>query len=151
MSTMVKIAGHMASIEIEVIDYENRLATNESDADWLRCEVALNLGAVRGNLRTSFLVEDFECLTCELQRVLNSCNGEATFDTIENTLVFSITLDRRGKGKVTGEANYLGPPSSTLKFTFETDQSYLQETEKALSQVMANFPRKFRATGPANG
>ena len=72
--------------------------------------------------------------------MLRILHGKITFQTDEEGLSFEIEMSARGTAKVVGFAKADGESKATLQFSFETDQSYLAETKRALTEMVKHFP-----------
>lgn len=138
----VPIAGTGGSVTIEVIGYENPAAGNDSDANWLRSTVRVSVGPFAGDIEGSLTTQDFAYFERELSEVLRTLQGKATFQTDEDWLRFEVGMGSRGTATVSGVVKAGGGSQASLRFSFETDQSYLGETNRALGAVAKDFPVK---------
>lgn len=138
----VPIAGTGALVRIEVIGYENPAAGNDSDANWLRSTVRVSVGPFAGDIEGSLTTQDFAYFERELSEVLRTLQGKATFQTGEDWLRFEVGMGSRGTATVSGVVKAGGGSQASLRFSFETDQSYLRETNRALGAVAKDFPVK---------
>lgn len=142
----VLIAGSGGSVTIEVIGYENPAAGNDSDANWLRSTVRVSVGPFAGDIEGSLTTQDFAYFERELTEVLRTLQGKATFQTDEDWLRFEVGMGSRGTAMVSGVVKAGSRSQASLRFSFETDQSYLGVTKRALSDVANYFPVKVRAS-----
>ena len=131
--------GTGCSIPIEVLGYEDPDAPATS-YDWLRCNVGIVAGPFAGTLAATITTQDFESFHRELIKVLMDLDGTASFVTDEEWLQFTVTMGRRGNCTITGTSTVFGGPRATLSFEFDSDQSYLAETERGVSSVIEKFP-----------
>ncbi|MBM5811370.1 MAG: hypothetical protein FJ191_05310 [Gammaproteobacteria bacterium] len=138
----VPIAGTGGSITIKVIGYENPAAGNDSDANWLRSTVRVSVGPFAGDIDGSLTTQDFAYFERELSEVLRTLQGQATFQTDEDWLRFEVGMGSRGTATVSGVVKAGGGSHASLRFSFETDQSFLGETNRALGAVAKDFPVK---------
>lgn len=128
---------------MEVLGYENPSAPDVSDANWLKCRVAINIEeAFWANFPASFTTSDFIQFHEELRTVLTKLSGTASFLTDEDALCLSIEIGRTGGALVGGVAQTYGQPQASLSFSFESDQSFLSRTLHDLEAVVIHFPVK---------
>jgi len=143
----VPILGSSASITIHVRGYENPAAANDSDANWLRSTVSISAGPFAGEIEGSLTTQDFAYFERELTEALRTFHGKATFHTDEDWLRFEVSMDSRGTATVSGIAKAGAGSQTGLTFSFETDQTYLGETQRALGDMAGQFPvKKVRAS-----
>jgi hypothetical protein len=140
MSLQVSINGHGASISIEVSGYERLSAQDVSDANWLKCRVAVNLGCFTGDYPTAFETSDFVRFRDGLKTVLSATSGSASFLTCEEALSCTIEMKKNGTARIKGVAQAHGHTTSVLSFSFESDQSFLAKTLRELESVAEQFP-----------
>lgn len=138
----VPIAGSGGSVTIEVIGYESPDAGNDSDANWLRSTVRVSVGPFAGDIEGSLTTQDFAYFERELSEMLRTLQGKATFQTDEDWLRVEVGMGSRGTATVSGVVKAESGSQASLRFSFETDQSYLGETKRALSEVANEFPVK---------
>ncbi len=138
----VPIAGIGGSIIIQVISYENPTASNDSDANWLRTAVRVSVGPFAGDIDGSVNTHDFAYFERELSEMLLTLRGKATFQTDEDWLRFEVGMGSRGTATVSGVVKARGGLQASLRFSFETDQSYLVDTKRALGEMANDFPIK---------
>jgi hypothetical protein len=139
---IVPIKGSKASIEIEILGYERPDASDVSDANWLICNVQLKIIQFQGFYEAAFTTTDFLNLKAGLEKALSNLCGSASFISDEEALSFDIKIDSNGTATIAGTAKVHGLPKLNFSFTFETDQSFLQETQNALIKVCKSFPVK---------
>jgi hypothetical protein len=138
--TSVTIEGSGGSILIEVIAYENAAASNKSDANWLTSKIKVAAGPFSGEFRATLTTQDFACFDRELIELLRTLQGKATFQTDEEWLRLEIEMGSRGTCVVSGLAKSNDMPETSLKFAFESDQSWLAQTKRAVGEVLESFP-----------
>jgi len=141
----VPIAGSGGSITIEVLGYENPGAGNDSDANWLRSKVRVVVGPFSGEVDAALTTQDFVYFERELTEMLRTLEGKATFQTDEDWLRFEIGMGSRGTATVSGAVKAGGGTQASLRFWFETDQSFLAQTKRALAEVAEHLPVQHRS------
>ena len=142
MTIRLEIAGHMGRISIQVLSYENPMAENLSDANWLRCEVEVQAPPFSGVFSASFTTHDFTRFLEELRQILPRLGGTASFITDEDALRLAITLDERsGRANVSGIAKGVHT-GAALSFRFDSDQSFLAQACRELEAIVKEFPIK---------
>src|SRR5712691_11549446 len=66
------------------------------DGNWIESEIQVSAGAFRGRFRASLRSEEFESFRRELQVLMSSLRGEASFATIEGQLALELQGDDKG-------------------------------------------------------
>lgn len=140
----VPIEGSGGSISIEVLGYENPTASNDSDANWLRSRIRIAAGPFSGETDAALTTQDFVYFERELAEALRTLKGKATFQTDEDSLRFDVEMSSRGAATVSGAVKAGGGSQASLRFSFETDQSYLAQTKRALGEIVEHFPVQHR-------
>ena len=136
----MSIKGIGGSIEIKLFGYENANSDNSSDANWLKSKIKISSGPFQGEFDATLTTSDFSCFEQELIQVLSNLNGKARFQTDEDWLSFDVEIGFLGTAVVQGTAKANDGSRTNLVFSFETDQSYLQQTMRALSDITQTFP-----------
>lgn len=131
---------HGGRIGIVVLGYENANSTNIPDANWLVCEVHIELGPFRGELNATFTTQDFDGLRQELQGLLRGERSSAGFEPYEEVLQVKIERRPTGATAIAGRIRYSDGPDVTLSLTLESDESYLGSVLRALDGVAQQFP-----------
>jgi hypothetical protein len=139
-----RITGSDGSIRIEVLGYENPIAENDSDANWLRSRIRVAVGSFSGETDAALTTQDFAYFERQLAEVLRTLQGKATFQTDEDSLRFEVWMGSLGTATVSGAVKATSGSQASLRFSFETDQSYLAQTELELVEVTKEFPIKIR-------
>jgi hypothetical protein len=121
MSLDWTLEGHNAKLTVRMDDRR----PPEPPERWVETEVALRVGPFAANYRATFLLDELQTFVSELEEALKAVAGTARFDRVEDQLVFSVEMGHRGTAAVTGTARE--DPVGALAFTFDTDQSYLQQ------------------------
>ena len=129
-------------ISIEVLEYENCSAETSEDANWLSCYVAIKTDAFSGEFQASFMTEDFTDFQKQLAAVVESLEGSARFETMENALQFSVEMKSNGEAAIMGHANAVNAPRTVLSFSMTSDQSCTTETNTQLQAITTTFPVK---------
>jgi hypothetical protein len=142
LADSIEITGPGASVTIGVAGYENPVAVNPSDANWLSCTVLLQIGAFSGSLAASFTTHDFARLFGQFQAALSTLEGDVSFLTDEDMLRLNLKFEKTGLVQISGMAQEFGQGKAALTFSFETDQSFLTQTCRQLEKVTKKFPVK---------
>lgn len=141
MSVEVELAGHGGRVRIEVLGHETDAAENVHDANWLRCRVEVRVRGFEGHVDASFTTQDFAEFSQSLGAMVADLTGEATFETLEEALRLEVEINARtGSVSVTGVLQDVGAETTSLEFSFESDQSFLGSTVAALNEVTRRFP-----------
>lgn len=144
MSLEIRIGGHGACVTMEVFGYENPFAENISDSNWVSCQVKLKIREREFSVDfpASFTTHDFAQFYGELSIVVERLEGTASFVTDEQALCISVVVHGTGRGEVKGVAQVCDTPQASLNFSFESDQSFLNQTLHDLQAVIEKFPVK---------
>lgn len=129
---------HLRSPSVEAADAD--------DANWLLAEIQIAVSAFTGKYPANLRREDFVRFHQSLAAMLEIVSGKAVFATMEGQLRLEIEMTRRGTATVSGEAVAQDAPRVALEFSFESDQSYLQETLAAVRSAVQGFPVKASTT-----
>ena len=134
------LRGEGAELVIYVSSYERTLADNQSDANWLRCKVTGALGRFSFSEDYSIIAGEFAAFQESLMAAIVGRSTRARFATAEEGLGWDIDFNHRGQATVSGFIKSTGSPKTTLSFSFQSDQSYLQKTLSELTKVNQQFP-----------
>ena len=110
------------------------------DGNWLACEVAIAAGAFRAAYRADLRAEEFQAFRDQIDALVQSVEGAASFSTMEGQIAVAISGDGRGQVSVRGEARDMPASDNVLQFGFEIDQSYLKAIGRALDAIVSAFP-----------
>lgn len=136
----VPVGGNGGSISIEVFGYENAGASDTSDANWLRSRVSVVAGPFSGRFDAALTTQDFARFARELANMLRTLQGTAAFQTDEEWLSFEVVMGPRGTCTVSGAAKTTAGSRASLRFAFESDQSWVAQTLRAVAEVVDSFP-----------
>jgi hypothetical protein len=134
------LKGEGAELVIHVDSYERPVAEDESDANWLSCRVAGAMSGFSGLGKYSIVTSEFVGFEDALRAGLEQLSGSVNFSTMEKGLGWDIKFNGRGQAIVSGFLKSSGSPTATLSFSFQSDQSYLQQTLSELIRVNREFP-----------
>jgi hypothetical protein len=143
MAKTMEIRGHGGRIKIDVQGYERPDTSDGDDANWLITQCNVAVAEFSGILKLSLVTLDFAEFLTQLEKAVDSLNGTATFTTLEEGLHIEIKFNHAGHADVFGRARSqtsMLPEPSVLSFSFETDQSFLAQTVRELTGIMAQFP-----------
>jgi hypothetical protein len=130
-------------VSISLIDYSNAAATESDDANWLFAEISISAGCFTGSYPANLTTYDFHRFQDSLKQLLAKMCGKVVFSTMEGWLRLEIEMTQRGSATISGEAIAEQAPQISLRFSFESDQSYLQKTLFDVRSAVRNFPIKF--------
>lgn len=147
MPELLQLRGEGAVLSLLVRGYENDAAVTSSDANWLVCDLAVEMPAFEARLSAAITTHDLECFAAELREALQSMVGRASLTTDEQQVSARIELHRTGRAKVDGELRTIGRPSGTLAFGFDSDQTYLQQSLRDVDRVLAAYPIRGEVSG----
>jgi len=137
LSNTVEIRGDDAVLRFDVEGYERSASQNADDANWLTCRCSVQLKGIAGHIRLSLTTYDFTRFYSDLQRALNAVSGEAKFTTYEDGVKLEINFRVTGTAEVRG---VMRDGANSIAFSFDTDQTFLSQTESELQAVLQHFP-----------
>ncbi len=137
-----EVAGPGARCTIDVQGYENPAGQNVSDANWLSCRAAVRVGSFSAECPAAFSTQDFIEFYRGLCAVLRQAGGTACFQTDEEILSLSLDVKRTGTATISGALRLSGNPGAVLSFTFESDQTFLADTQRQLEALTRAFPER---------
>jgi len=143
VTNTMEICGHGGRIEVQIFDYERPNATDEDDANWLKAKCSVFVGEFTCVLQISPVTHDFVRFLRQLEEAVRQMKGTAAFATLEGELAVEIKFESAGQADVFGRARSqtsLVPDQTALSFSFETDQSFLTQTVRELTAIVAQFP-----------
>jgi hypothetical protein len=127
-------------IEVEVLGYERATVGEYWDDNWLRVEIQVAAGELRGKAAAAFITSELSKFLSELRPLFETLKGKAEFATIEEQLKLQLVGDGKGHIGLTGEiADQRGIGNRHL-FAFEVDQSQLGASIRKLERVTSEFP-----------
>lgn len=124
--------------------------THDAGADWdpYHVEVVVTVetwgnrdrGGFRASVYGGYLFPPVvRQLASDLNALLKQLDGTASFGSDPYGLECRIEL-RSGKGSVSGKVSSTLDNKNELRFSFSTDQSYLQATAHQIAALVATFP-----------
>jgi hypothetical protein len=141
MRLPLEFRGEGGRIEVEFLGYENPAAALESDANWLKCNATVSVEGFTANSPMSISTEDVERFATAFDAMTANGAGAAVLDTEEEQLRVAIDLRKTGQVTISGEiASRYPVPSARLKFSFESDQTYLVEVSRRVALIREAFP-----------
>jgi hypothetical protein len=126
---------------------EIRERPDERD-DWLEARVSIRAGAFDGSFDATLMTCDFPPFRSQLQRLYETLEGTATFETIERQLRIECSGNGQGGIAVHGVAKDRPTDGNLLRFEFNTDQTFLPAVISDLRQIETEFPNRLRPKFP---
>jgi hypothetical protein len=142
MSAEIEIRGEGATVRVDIRDYERSDPKNIDDANWLVGRCSVQVKGFSCDLKISPRTYDLAQFQSELRSALTKLVGSARFSTLEPGLELEVKFKRGGKAEISGVAQTAGPQKTKLYFAFDTDQTFLSETDRQLHAVIERFPEK---------
>lgn len=142
MSDVLEIAGKAARIAFTVHGYERAAATDSSDANWLVCTIEASVAGFEGKIETSLTTQDLRRLHDDLQVLLATLDGRLAFTPDEDAVSFEAEMMRDGRMIVAGELKTRIGAEASMRFRFDSDQSYFQATLKQLILLCREYPQR---------
>jgi hypothetical protein len=110
------------------------------DGNWLACEVKVAAGGFRAAFPADLRAEEFQAFRDQVDALVQSVEGVASFSTLEGQLALTIGGDVAGQVSVRGDARDKPASDNLLQFAFEIDQTYLREIGRSLDAIVSAFP-----------
>ena len=142
MAEQIKFAGEQGSLVVEIYGYERAEVEDQDDANWLRSELTIKAGPFSGAFKSAFTTYDLVGLHDRLRNGLAALSGTLSFQNTEHDVAFDIEFGKGGGATISGTVHPHRSPEVSLKFNFDTDQSYLTQTLCQLEAVLRRFPVK---------
>ena len=110
------------------------------DGNWLASEVKVAVGGFRAAYRADLRAEELQAFRDQIDAMVQSVEGAASFSTMEGQIALTIRGDVRGQVSVRGEARDMPGSDNLLQFAFDIDQTYLKAIWLALNAIVSAFP-----------
>jgi hypothetical protein len=110
------------------------------DGNWLASEVKVAVGGFRAAFRADLRAEELQAFRDQIDALVQSVEGAASFSTLEGQIALTISGDVRGHVSVRGEARDVPAGDNLLQFAFEIDQTYLKSIYVSLDAIVSAFP-----------
>jgi hypothetical protein len=110
------------------------------DGNWLACEVRIAAGSFRAAFRADLRAEELLAFRDQIDALVQSVEGAASFSTLEGQIAMTISGDVKGQVSVRGEARDMPASDNLLQFAFEIDQTYLKTVSLSLDATISAFP-----------
>jgi hypothetical protein len=140
VSNVIEIRGEGAQVALEIVEFERPNSTNVDDANWLVGRLNVVLKHFSCQMGVSLRTYELTGLQSELRSCLRALDGTARLRPLGPELQLDLAFDRRGHVSVAGVVQTPGPHKTTLSFSFDSDQSYLAQTDRQLQATLLNFP-----------
>jgi hypothetical protein len=142
MSETVEIRGAGGQVRIEVLEYERLDATDTNVSNLLTCKCSVEVWEFACNLNLSLRTHDFVQFRAQLNEALEQLGGAVVVSASEKRFRLEVTITRGGQADVFGyaQSNAARPSRTVLAFSFESDESFLAETNRGLEKILQHFP-----------
>jgi hypothetical protein len=142
MSEIVEIRGAGGRVRLEVLEYTLPDTTNRNESNRLTCKCNVEVRDFACNLNVSLRTHDFVRFRAELNAALKALSGDVIVDTLESRLRLEVSITSGGQIDVFGyaQSNMARPSRTVLTFSFESDQSFLAQTDRELERILQHFP-----------
>jgi hypothetical protein len=117
-------------------------ATDFWDGNWLPCRIRIRAGAWDGTFGASLRADEFVTFRDGMERLYETLDGSATFETMEGWLELRMVGDGIGHVAISGVAkDRVSIGGSTLSFVIpDIDQTYLPAVIDQLRAIESAFP-----------
>jgi hypothetical protein len=127
-------------IKLTVLGRSHPSCTDYWDGNWLRTDVAVQVGGFSGRYVADLRAEEFRSFKDEVNNLYSALDGEAAFTTMEGQV--SLLLRGDGLGHVSVKAELLDAAGigNRLHCEFGVDQTYLPALIDSLEAIDAAWP-----------
>jgi hypothetical protein len=127
-------------IKLTVLGRSHPSCTDYWDGNWLRTDVAVQIGGFSGRFVADLRAEEFRSFSDEVNNLYRALEGDATFTTMEGQV--SLLLSGDGMGHVSVKAELLDEAGigNRLHCEFDIDQTYLPAIIDSLGAIDAAWP-----------
>ncbi len=110
------------------------------DGNWLLVDATVEIEKFSARVAGMLRAEELALLSHNLDAFSQSLTDIVTYETMEGWLSFQIAADTLGKIKLSGMVSDNVRNDTSLKFAFESDQSFLAAPLKQLRQTVDAYP-----------
>lgn len=137
----VSILGHDGQVlTLTITAYSYPDADNYWDSNWLVCMLDGCLPGFTFKYRIHIRTVELQRFQAGLLKMYESLIGSAEFITMDRGLEMKVTIDHLGKLEWNGSTCYPSSTGTTLEFSFESDQSYLDKLILELEEALKEYP-----------
>ena len=137
------IAGDDGSrVSVQVDGYENEVATNSDDANWLRATIHVVHGGMEGNQSCALMTYDFATFRDSMAAMVSGQSQSSRFCTDEEWLELNLTAGPRGNVDVTGRLRVDAGSGSGLEFSFATNLPAIENLLSDINSLLEFVPLK---------
>lgn len=142
MEQVVVFSGERGQrLAIHVSGYERENASNNEDANWLRCSAVAEVGSFQGCSDLSLMTHDFARLASSLSDVMKSETDAAHWDTDEDVLSLSVETTSARSARLSGTLRDIDHGAS-ISFSFEIGMTILERALVDLQDTLSVFPQR---------
>jgi len=138
----IHIVGEGFAITITVHQFERLLAKDESDLNWLKCELSARVGVFAGAFELGLTTDELESWGEQLGTLIERDSGEMLLESEEDNLRLEIALDVAGRGKLSGRISSQDMAKTSLAFQAETDRTFLTQLHADLQRIVRDYPTR---------
>jgi hypothetical protein len=139
MSSTFTFFAEDGKVEVRIVEFVNRNATNGVNNAWLDSTVTVEAGAFGGSFKASLTTDDLVRLRDQLKNALTSPCGTVTFQNSGGGLSLSIKVDSDGKTSITGLAQPKRLRQGILHFKVNADYFAMFVTLRELEGAIREF------------
>jgi hypothetical protein len=129
-------------VRIEVLEYERPDATETNESNRLTCRCSVEVREFACNLNLSLSTHDFVQFRTQLNEALEKLGRAVAVNISEERFRLEVIIARGGLADVFGyaQSDTARRSSTVLAFSFESDQSFLFQTNRELEKIIQHFP-----------
>lgn len=129
-----------ARVCVGILGYERSESENEQDANWLRATASVVVTGFTGELELALTTHDVERFRREIDDLLATSSGRASFTTDEEQIELSVSPQRSGRFAVTGRLGRVATTGAALTFATECDHQTIVTLQRTLRSLPQAFP-----------
>lgn len=141
-SDEIRAVGDGFAITITVDRYERLTAQDESDLNWLKCELSARVGVFTGVFELGLTTDELESWGEQLGKLLERGSGEVLLVSEEDNLRLEVVLGLAGRAQLSGRISSQDMARAALEFQAETDRTSLAQLHADLRRIVRDYPTR---------
>ena len=129
-------------LKISVLNYERIDSVDYWDANWLKTQIKIKVGAFIAEYSAQLQTINFTRFRKDLERLYIELKGVSIFDSLEDWIKLKLTGDGIGHFELECEACDFPGTGNRLEFTMTIDQTEIPELIRQLTTIIEIFPEK---------
>jgi len=127
-------------LKVTVIGYSFPEADDDWDRNWLDCLLHLELEGFKADFAFGLRTDELENFLQEAEQLYANMKGKAVLKNMDSVIRLEVTADKTGRLIWDGELVYPAGVGTFLKFTYESDQTFLPGLISEIRQILRQYP-----------